>query len=189
MHRRNQRVERIGNIIIGIAISMLLVWGFHTWQEATRWDPLGEYPLQIITTTHTATIDDLDVDDSDVGLPVIYLNQEVSSNGVKCVKPEEGVVQVKGQLSWVSDRPPGKIIDISGGAGTRGPGCVNYSFENDIPDKVLKEIERFSSEGLQHSTWHITGTEVPIKADGTEGVPRTWITTSFVVLHREAVNE
>ncbi len=224
----------IGGVIIGTAILMVAFAAGAQWLQASRWDPLGDYPLQTVFTGATlpsATAPTTITGGSTgTGPPTFYIDQSINSFGTKCVKPGEGVqpdevaatttvpttttvpgatttsltipptiphtpplvagtVQVKGTLSWVSDNPPGRIIEVRNGGGTRGPGCVSSTFRNPIPEVIQQEILRLAAEGVYQSDWHLTGTEFPIRTvDGVEerGEPRTWVSTTFRVLPIEA---
>jgi hypothetical protein len=180
--------EAFGSLVICAAIILVVISGGVLWREAREWNPLGDYPIQIVT-TEEVIIEPVQNSgrNSQIGLPVIYLDQTANSTGIKCVKPEEGQVTIRGDLSWVSDEPPGKFIKIiENVSSTRGPGCINYEFKNEVPPQVKAEIKKLTAAGINQSTWHLTGHEVPIRDDGTEGEGRTWQTTSFVVLHSEA---
>lgn len=176
--------ELVAYAIVVFAIAILAFGAGRWWLEVTKWDPLGDYPVQVVSAVDQA------VPVAEVaaaaGIPTFYLDQTIRSEGVKCVKVGEGTVTVMGTLSWVSDEPRGQIIEVSNGGGRRGPSCINYSFENRIPDAVLEEIDRLTEAGIARSTWHLSGAETPVRPSGERGVQRTWITTSFVLIHREA---
>lgn len=181
----------VGGIATGIAILMVAFAAGAQWLEASRWDPLGEYPLQTVfsgdTLPQSVNPPTGSVDPSDtVGLPTFYLDDEINVFGVKCVKPDDGTVNVAGSLSWVSDQPPGRIIEVDRGGGPRGPGCVSRTYSNSIPDEVRVEIDRLTARGIFESDWHLSGTETPVKDDGTVGVDRTWVSTTFRIIHTEA---
>lgn len=187
--KRKRFTEILAVAVIGSAIVFMLIVLFSLWQEARIWDPLGDYPVQPVTSENNINlveISALNPKYAEIGTPAIYLNQTIKSTGIKCVKDGEGVVGIKGVLYWQSDRPPGKILEISKGVSRRGPGCVSYEFENEIPTKVREEIERLKAQGIHESTWRITGVEVPVKENGDEGAERTWETTSFVIIHKNA---
>ena len=125
----------------------------------------------------------------DYSIPVIYWDEDIEVNAIKCVKDTEGVVQTRGTVSWISDFPPGKIIEAGVGSGPRGPGCVNYVYMNTIPDAVKVELGQLKAEGVDSTEWHLTGSEIPISEDGEEGTPRSWTTTSFRIIHENAPKE
>jgi hypothetical protein len=224
----------VGAVVIGIAILMVAFAAGAQWLTASRWDPLGDYPLQTVFTgvnlPATPSPTSLAGGSTGTGPPTFYIDQSISVFGTKCVKPGEGIqpdevaptttasttttvpgasttsltipptvphtpplvagtVQVKGTLSWVSDNPLGRIIEVRSGGGIRGPGCVSSTFRNPIPEEVQREILRLADEGIYQSDWHLTGTEVPVRTvDGVEerGEPRTWVSTTFRVLPVEA---
>lgn len=186
-----------GGVVIGVAILLMAFSAGARWLEAARWDPLGDYPLQTVFSGDSLpqNVDPattLAGSSSGTGPPSFYIDQEINIFGTKCVKTGvEGLstVQVKGTLSWVSDNPVGRIIEVGSGGGTRGPGCITSTFNNPIPEVVLKEIERLAEKGITESDWHLTGTEVPVRTvDGVEeeGVSRTWISTTFRVIASDA---
>lgn len=185
-------IERLGFIAIGAAIFMVVSIGIYTLYENSKWDPLGDYPIQLVTQQPTiggvpveSTTTVVESSDNSTSSGVsFYLDDDIHSSGVKCVQDGEGVVLIKGTLSWESDRPPGRIIKVADGSGERGPGCQLYDFVNPIPDVILEEIEELSQKGYTSSDWHLTGTEIPIRDNGEEGVSRTWITTSFTIIHK-----
>lgn len=191
-------IERVGLIAIGAAIFIVASLGVYTLYENSKWDPLGDYPIQKVTPFPTqggvrvVSPDDLAIatattvesnDNSTSSGLRFYLDDDIYSNGIKCVKPEEDIVQIKGTLYWQSDQPPGRFIKIADGANDRGPGCQQYDFTNPIPEQILAEVEKLTADGITESEWHLTGTETPIRDNGEEGVSRTWITTSFTLIH------
>ena len=193
-------IERLGLVAIGAAIFMVVSLGIYTLYQNSKWDPLGDYPIQQVTPFPTqggvrvvspgdndiAAATTIESNDNSTSSGVqFYLDDDINSNGIKCVKPEEDIVQIKGTLYWQSDQPPGRFIKIADGANDRGPGCQQYDFTNPIPEQVLAEVEKLSEAGITQSEWHLTGTEIPIRNDGKEeGVSRTWITTSFTIIHK-----
>lgn len=193
---RSQAWGWFGGVVIGVAILLVAFSAGAKWLEAARWDPLGDYPLQTVFSGDSLPqeIDPsttLAGSSTSTGPPTFYVDQEISVFGTKCVKRGEGlgIVQVKGTLSWVSDNPVGRIIEVGRGGGPRGPGCVTSTFNNPIPEEVQEEIERLAEKGVTESDWHLTGTEVPLRTvDGVEeeGVSRTWISTTFRVRASEA---
>lgn len=186
-------VELVSGLIIVIA--MILVSFFLGTQlyQLGRWDPLGEFPIQIVQEPEiNGEFLELEtealVSENFATTPAFYWDQEITNTGVKCVKEEEGIVDIRGTLSWVSDEPPGRIIKVGEGSNTRGPGCQQYSFSNPIPDEVREQMEVLKSNGVHASVWHITGTETPFRRVGDEteeGDSRTWKTTTFTVIHKD----
>lgn len=130
-------------------------------REPSTWDPLGDYPIQV-------------VDDYDHSLRVDGL---ITVEAVKCADEQ---VRVRGVMSWQAIDPPGANIETGSGTATRQEGCETFTFENPIPAEVREVIRAQHKAGVTTPVWRITGTEVPF--DGTrEGVPRTWVTENFVV--------
>jgi hypothetical protein len=189
-------LEWLGLVAIASAIAMLVAIGVYALYDNSKWDPLGEYPLQVVTQqpavnlgatpghTTTPSIAGVEIGGGTAASTIsFYLDQDIHSSGIKCVKENEGVIRVRGTLYWQSTQPPGRIIKIADGVGNRGPGCQLYNFSNPVPDAVLEEVGKLTREGFETSNWELTGTEVPVKQDGTEGKSRTWITTTFTLIH------
>ena len=152
--RRRRIISRFGIIIITIATTLILAGLASLIVDSLRWDPLGEYP----------------------SYPTIGLEDTLVVTGIKCAS---GRIKVEGTVTWVSDEPPGSEIETGKNTGTRGPGCVNQTYRVSVPDEIVEQVKIFKSEGIEGSIWHLTGTETPVKSDGSQGEPRTWITTSF----------
>ena len=189
-HKKKIKITEIVSVTV-LVIAMILVafWGGTQLYKSRQWDPLGDYPLQIVNSN--TQLDDEGIDDNNT-LNItteFYWDQNINSTGIKCVKDEIlEPVDITGTLTWVSNKPPGRIIDVGKGSNTRGPGCIQYQFSNPIPDVIREEMEEMKAEGLQESVWHLTGTEVPFRkfedGDIEEGESRTWLTTNFTVIHR-----
>lgn len=169
--RLRRAISRIGIITITVAMTLLLALLGHTLLGLLKWDPLGEYPLQIVTNKQRVL--------DGVSYPTIDVSDTLIITGIKCAN---GRIKVEGTVSWVTDEPPGSELQVGTNTGTRGPGCVNQTYRVSVPDEVVERIDTFASEGIDSSIWHLTGTETPVKPDGTEGEPRTWITTSFRIV-------
>jgi hypothetical protein len=181
-----------GAVVIGVAMLLMAFAAGARWLDATRWDPLGEYPVQTVFTGPSlpAALPPVG-SQSGSGLPTFRLDENISVFGTKCVKSAEdtgtmdGIVTVTGDMSWVSNSPSGTIIPVAKGGGERGPGCVASTFSNPIPDKVREHILRLAEEGVYTTDWHLTGTETPVRGTGDSeepGVSRTWISTNFRVI-------
>ena len=166
--RRRKAISRFGIIIITIAITLMMAGLLHLFLSFLKWDPLGEYPLQVVTNEQRIL--------DGVSYPTIELNDTLIVNGIKCA---EGRVKIEGTVNWVTDEPPGSEINTGSNTGIRGPGCVNQTYRVSVPNEIVEQVKIFESEGIKSSIWHLTGTETPIKPDGTEGESQTWITTSF----------
>lgn len=178
-------IQKISGAIIIIAIILVAFAGGVAWYRNSKWDPLAEYPIQIVSnpdddSSHLVTENDNAYSQS----PVFYWDEDIHSSGVKCVKAEEGIVAITGILYWVADEPPGRLIEAGRGANERGPGCQVYQFSNPIPERIREEMQKMKDDGLEYSIWHLTGTETPIR-NGEEGEPRTWQTTTFKVIHKD----
>lgn len=146
--------------VLGVAV-LVSVRGPHAW------DPLGEYPDQLVLSR---------VDG--VRGPAARLSDGVLVVGTKCVNAN---VQVRGSAFWQSTTPPGVLVQAGSGVATRRKGCVTENFLNPIPDLVRAAANRTSRPVLR---WVITGTETPVRDAGAsgrsrEGIPRAWTTEEF----------
>ena len=166
--RRRRIISRFGIIIITIATTLILAGLASLIVDSLRWDPLGEYPLQVVMNKQEIL--------NGTSYPTIGLEDTLVVTGIKCAS---GRIKVEGTVTWVSDEPPGSEIETGKNTGTRGPGCVNQTYRVSVPDEIVEQVKIFKSEGVEGSIWHLTGTETPVKSDGSKGEPRTWITTSF----------
>ena len=166
--KRRKAIGRFGIIIITIAITLLLAGLTQSLLRVFKWNPLGEYPLQVVMNNQEIV--------DGISYPTISLDDTLVVTGIKCAS---GRVKVQGTVTWVTDEPPGSEVETGTNTGTRGPGCVNQTYRVSVPDEILEQVKIFESEGIKSSIWHLTGTETPVKADGSEGESRTWITTSF----------
>ena len=166
--RRRRILSRLGIIIITVAMTLTLAGLASIVAGSLRWDPLGEYPLQVVMNKQEIL--------NGTSYPTIGLDDTLVVTGIKCAT---GRIKVEGTVTWVSDEPPGSEIETGTNTGTRGPGCVNQTYRVSVPDEIVEQVKIFKSEGIKSSIWHLTGTETPVKSDGSKGEPRTWITTSF----------
>lgn len=166
--RRRRILSRLGIIIITVAMTLTLAGLASLVASSLRWDPLGEYPLQVVMNNQEIL--------DGTSYPTIGLDDTLVVTGIKCAS---GRVKVEGTVTWVTDEPPGSEIETGTNTGIRGPGCVNQTYRVSVPDEIVEQVKIFKSEGVEGSIWHLTGTETPVKSDGSKGEPRTWITTSF----------
>ena len=166
--KRRRALGRFGIIVITIAITLLFILILQSFFYIFKWDPLGEYPLQIVMNKQEIL--------DGTSYPTIGIDDTLIVNGIKCA---DGRIKVKGTVTWVTDEPPGSEIETGTNAGTRGPGCVNQTYRVSVPNEIIEQVNTFASEGIKSSIWHLTGTETTIKSDGSTGESQTWITTSF----------
>lgn len=123
-----------------------------------KWDPLSTFTVPQLVTNG----------------PTIHWDDTVNVTGTKCSKV---TVPVRGYSSWEAVAPTtGAVVTTSYGVGVEKAGCTTKSFKHLVPPDVLKLV-RAGVTG-----WEIAGTEVPYRADGTQGVPRTWITQQFTLI-------
>ena len=127
------------------------------------YDPLGPYPVQGTDRAIYRT-----------GGVVIVTAQ-------KCAKSDG--VMTAGRHAWTSLDEPGVSLVVDGGkGGTRFQSCGPdpqhrfFVYHNAIPPSVSALVRTGAYE------WKITGTDIPYKSDGEQGVPRTWSTNAFEIL-------
>lgn len=151
----------LGSLALAIMMIVVVVATRH---DGAAWDPLGSYPQQ--------TVD---------GGP-FRVGETVPVTARKCA--DEDGVHVRGTSYWQAVDVPGVIVQTANGAERQRfrscgptPDTTAFVFRNDIPPAVVALVE---AQGP--SRWRITGTETPFDHDGREGVPRTWVTDTFVVL-------
>lgn len=189
---RRKVMEKASLVILAVAMLLVGAIGVTAYERATRWDPLGDYPVQVAYAVvdgvrQPAVKSPVPGNGSSaaaVVLPTFYLDDKINTTGIKCTNTTDEIT-VTGALSWVSDVPPGRIIEVARGGGPRGPGCITYEFANPIPPQILDVLNDLAADGIMESEWHLTGTETPVKADGTEGEQRVWTTTVFRIVHME----
>ena len=143
----------IANVVLSASLlgSAFVVW--YTLADEEPWNPLGEYPVQIVE---------------------VVSSTRIEVRGTKCNDTSEPVT-VYGELSWRRAEPPGFSTDIRSGSTERIPGCTTQVFLNDIPEEVL-------ALNRPGDLWAINGTEWPIDENGERGIPRTWTTENFELL-------
>ncbi len=178
--KQHKLLHAVGYVTILLAVILLTLFGYHEWQEFTKWDPLGDYPIQTVS-SETKVLDTSQSISGAVNTsPSFTVDDFVYITGIKCVVGDRPV-NVRGELSWVSDHPPGIVTGTVRGGGQREPGCTERTFANPIPEDVKDEVQRLAEKGITTTTWHLTGTEIPYRENGETGVPRTWVSTSFEI--------
>ncbi len=93
---RSQAWGWFGAVVIGVAILLMAFSAGAKWIESSRWDPLGDYPLQTVFSGVDLPQDvnpstTLAGSSTGTGPPVFYIDEEISVFGTKCVKRGEGV--------------------------------------------------------------------------------------------------
>lgn len=151
-------------LVVGISV------GFHIFNEDTPppWNPLGEYPIQRVTSRDVTTIDG----------PSVWLDSHVVVVALKCSTVPN--VKVIGHSSWQRVDPLGRIFPTGRGTATRELGCSTVDYKNDIPAEVVESTLAVGGR----ATWRIVGEETPYKSNGERGVTRTWQTQNFVLVAR-----
>lgn len=142
-----------------LTLAAVVVWA--ELRQPDLWDPLGDYPVQVVVDRdHSISLDGL-----------------VEVEATKCARER---VEVRGVLSWQATDPPGANIETGSGTSVREEGCESFRFANPIPFEVREAISAQHAAGLEAPVWRITGTETPVDGDR-EGVPRVWVTENFEV--------
>lgn len=144
------------------------------------WDPLGDYPIQVIT-------------DRVPGItgPAVRLGDPVHSVGRKCNDTDSPVL-VSGTRQWQSQRPGGFIAGIERGNAPRIPGCEKREFWDVPPPDVVAQMQAAISNTRGPVVWALNGSETPtgIVENGqvhamSNGVPREWTTENFTVVPQD----
>jgi hypothetical protein len=187
MPRESHHLERAQRAlkwsIVFAAVAMLFLLGAfvqHNYLEPGPWDPLGDYPMQVVMNDQR----------------VIDPGETVWIRAVKCVDSSKPVV-VEGHSQWQSVLPPGTIVPNGNGTATRYPagvrapklhginqpqpdknGCTTYEYENVLPDIVFDRAAEVCKATGHSSLWRLTGAETPVR-DGEEGVTRAWESQAF----------
>jgi hypothetical protein len=173
--KRLTRVLYTGAVLI-VASLLLLTYAITTDGSDSEplYDPLGDYPVQIVTAQEI--LDD--------GTKAVVLSHAVEVEGVKCNDSSEPV-PISGSITWQSVDPRGSVIQTGDGERTAEPGCTTTVFQNSIPLEVQISIQSQHNSGIDRPIWRITGVEYPLDRNGARGEPRRFQTENFVVLAGE----
>jgi len=165
-------------LALGFGVSATIFVGHVTSPEP--WSPLGPYPVQYVAHQQDDMVVSSVEGSGNSMIPKIHLSSgSVKIIGSKCAKED---VQVKGHYGWVSIVPGGFSYNVpSGPPGHRLAGCQQFDFKNEIPEKVAEWAKEAEADGIQPEVV-ITGCEVPIKGDGTQGVEICWRTEPFALV-------
>lgn len=151
-------------ILVGV-----IAWAWIN-QPAETFDPLGDYPTQIVTSRVAG-----------LGAPSARLGETVNVTGTKCNDTDEPV-QVTTTQVWVLSVPAGTQVErTTRGTSTRVPGCTTSDFENPIPPAVAARTEQLLRQGIR-PLWRITGCDTPIAPDGADGERRCYESQNFTLL-------
>lgn len=172
-----------GRIIVIVPLLLVLVLGgllYPVVLSDDKWDPLGEFPQQIVLNERLYPgSEDYAIPS---GIAMVYLNESVKVRGVKC-NDSNAELDVIGSVSWQRVVPPGGLFGRGSGSLTRAVGCSQFTFENNIPKDVIEEVKARGTPSL----WRITGVETPVRNGGTEkGESRVWTTSNFVIMPTNA---
>lgn len=166
------RYRMIGYALAVSAGVLVGVVGF-AWlhQPPAVYDPLGEYPTQIVTSRVEG-----------VSSPAARLGGTVDVTGTKCNNSDEPV-QVNTTQVWTLSVPAGTQIERpTDGTSTRIPGCTTSEFQNVIPAAVVERTEQLLFQGIR-PVWRITGCDTPIHPyTGEDGERRCYETQNFTLL-------
>lgn len=145
----------------GLGLSILalvvLLFSFLHPIERGEWNPLADYHNPQKVTNG----------------PVIHLTDTVNITGTKCA---DAPARVRGTKFWQSEDVHGYTILDGYGVGDRTVGCVTKHYMNVIPAAVAQAVRTGGPK-----VWHIEGTDTPIRDNGVQGVPRTWVTDPFML--------
>lgn len=154
-----------------LLIVLAMVVGAALFSFATapdRYDPLGEYPPQVVKSRVPG-----------ISGPAVYAGEDVVIVGLKC-NDSTGTVRVEGESQWQSINPRGRYIANPSGVRDLPPGCTQTPYVNDVPRSIEERVQRTGHA----ETWSLTGSDTPIRADGFRGEPRVWVTANFRVIAR-----
>lgn len=157
-----------------LAVSFGALVGVIAWawlnQADPVYDPLGDYPTQIVT----SRVPGLEA-------PSARLGETVNVTGTKC-NDSDMPVQVRTTQVWALSVPAGTQVERpTTGTATRVPGCTTVDYQNAIPPGVTERSEQLLSQGIR-PVWRITGCSTPIAPDGSEGEQRCYETQNFTLL-------
>lgn len=167
-------------LFIALIINVVLMYKVITHNE---WDPLGSYPIQVVTNKpETVTNDDGVV----VSNPTIHVPTDVNAiwptvniDSTKCADEE---VKVRGQSFWRQVEPPGFSFENSGGIALRSLGCQSFHYKNDFPPEIRNRIANLARTGINTTIWQIGGEEIPVNDDGETGGHRLYQSQNFTVV-------
>lgn len=144
--------------LFGLSLALFVTAG-----DPAPWNPLGDYPIQVVGPLVPRV----------GGVATITVNDRVPIIGTKCNNADHKV-DVRGMYEWKRVDPLGVAVPGAASGGVRLPGCTTFSFLNPIPDAIVADV---LARGP--SIWQITGIETPLDKDGGEGVPRTYQSENF----------
>lgn len=171
------KIKRMTFLLYGFGslfVLSFLVLGYGIFSDIhqeSEYDPLGDYPVQMVTAE--VILDD--------GTKAVYLDEPVEVEGIKC-NDSINIVTVEGSLTWQAVEPRGVLISTGEGTSEKEPGCTTTIFQNQIPTSVHSAITAQHLRGIDQPLWRIVGIEYPIDEDGARGEPRRFETENFVVL-------
>lgn len=169
--QRSAKTVRLSIVVLGVTLLVLAAAILYAeLRTPARWDPLGDYPIQPVT----STIDGIDG-------PATTVNGLVRVSAIKCNDTSD-TIRVEGSASWQAMDPPGTSIQTGTGEATRSPGCESFAYSNPIPPDVREVIEAQHNAGIARPVWRIRGIETPVRGNGEEGVPARWVTENFTVV-------
>jgi len=185
-HESSKKFKRIFRILeILVVVAVIANLSFLVWFMNNQiWDPLGTYPIQVVTNSVESSIDS---NGRSVTSPTIKVPADINAfwptvnvNATKCSNEE---VKVKGESYWRQIEPPGFTYANPPGVATRTNGCQSFIFRNEIPMDVRRRISYLASEGVNKTTWQIGGAETPISDSGDIGGIRLYQTQNFTVVY------
>lgn len=165
LHHLSRRVSLAAKIAYPVIAVLVALLAWLAWLVVTDddlWNPLGEYPIQIVAELEQE------------------LGGDVEVTGIKCNNTDEPVT-VRGSLSWRSVDPAGTTVLVGEGVADRQPGCVATTFVNPQPDEVQARTVELCDTGLESVAWQIVGIETPTRETG-DGVPRSYQSENITII-------
>ena len=159
---REKRPRRLAILVLAALVAAVFInlgeTAWHLRRHADQYDPLGEFPEQVVLNEdHLVPVDSFAI-----------------IEGTKCNDSDE-TVTVAGEVSWRSVDPPGIAFVVLAGVGKLDPGCTTQTFHNPVPD----EVAELAAEDV--IMWEINGTNWPIDENGNRGSPRDFRSERFEV--------
>lgn len=165
LHHLSRRVSLVAKIAYPAIAVLVALLAWLAWLVVTDddpWNPLGEYPIQIVAELSQE------------------LGADVEVTGIKC-NNTDAPVTVRGSLSWRSVDPAGTTVLVGEGVADRQPGCVATTFVNPQPDEVqARTVELCEDPTRTGVDWQIVGIETPTREAG-DGVPRSYQSENITI--------
>lgn len=174
---RRVKLERLA-VLISVATLCLAVGalGYRLFIQEDHWEPLGEYPVQVVRTNDTYEWVAGDQGETTI-IPATSVSGRILVAGTKCADEEVSVI---GVVVWQFVEPPGHKFNDEPGVAVRNPGCETFLYRNEVPPDVRDYALGLIEEEITPVV-RIGGIETPSR-NGEEGVPVAWTTEPFALL-------